>query len=179
MTEDAPGTGPQLVTSDRTLAKIIAYRASLTEGVIRLQPRLTRVLGRAALGVTRRATTRLASQDPLDSASDFDTAGIEIQRDPSTGTVGISIRIIAATTPPVLTTAAELHTRIAHDLRTLAALEHVEVCVQILDIEEPPTTSRAVEAVALMQDRAATPEPAGPFALRPGDPGEVCTGEVE
>lgn len=98
---------PQVTVSENAVAKIVAHAAVTTLGVVRLAPSL----GMRVKGVATRAARQLAAKAVIDSSptdsgpSDAGLADPDAIAIDNDGTQPmITVRIVAATTPPVLAT---------------------------------------------------------------------------
>lgn len=109
--------------ADDELARLAAAAATAVPGMIRLQPGLRHLAGRAA----RALFTGEGTHD-----DDADLSGISVDRAPDPH---VTLRIVAATTPAPRLTAARVREAVG---RTLAAATggDVTVTVVVVDVEQ-------------------------------------------
>ena len=118
-----PAPIPDTQVSDAQIADTAARQAMSTPGVLRLQPGLRHVVGRAA----RALFTAEATHDPYGDAD-----GIDIRRAPD---LEITLRVVTATHPAPSITARTVQAAVTQDLQTLTG-RPVLVIVVIVDIED-------------------------------------------
>lgn len=118
MTRPPGGVGP----SDDELARLAAGAAVAVPGVIRLQPGLRHLAGRAA----RALFTGEGGHD-----DEGDRSGVLVDRKPDPQ---VTLRIVVATTPPPRQIAAQVWEAVGRVLAEAAGTE-VPVTVVIVDIE--------------------------------------------
>jgi len=119
-----PAPIPDTQVSDAQIADTAARQAMSTPGVLRLQPGLRHVVGRAARALF---TTQNTHDDPSGDAD-----GIDIRRAPD---LEITLRVVTATHPAPSITARTVQAAVTQDLQTLTG-RPVLVIVVIVDIED-------------------------------------------
>jgi len=118
-----PAPIPDTQLSDAQIADTAARQAMSTPGVLRLQPGLRHVVGRAARALFTTEATH-------DSSGDAD--GIDIRRAPD---LELTLRVVTATHPAPSITARTVQAAVTQHLQTLTG-RPVLVIVVIVDIED-------------------------------------------
>ncbi len=120
-----------LQVDDVVIAKIVAYQASITPGIVRLQPSAARALGRGAA-----AAVRGVQRNDQTAASLVDPTSVGIDRDPGSGRVSVHLPVVVAGEPAALMAVQALHARVnaalEGELNTEAA-----ITITVTDYEPP------------------------------------------
>lgn len=113
LTQDAP--------TDNDLARLAAAAAVTVPGVVRLQPGLRHLAGRAA--------RTLFGEGARDEEAD--RSGVAVEREPDPH---VTLRVVVAASPPPLRTAAAVHAAVERAVTPVAGA-HLTVTVVIVDVE--------------------------------------------
>jgi hypothetical protein len=108
--------------SDERLARAAATAAAAVPGVIRLQPGLRHLAGRAARAL-------FTGENAHDVEGDLD--GISIDRDPD---LNVTLRIVVAGTPPPRQVAAQVHAAVSRAVTEIWGAP-ATVTIVIVDVE--------------------------------------------
>ncbi len=130
MTDIPSGQSVEVVLDDLALAKIIAQAAAETPGVVRLQPRPTRVVGRAASNLVQQAASAATGRPVPATRPDPDAVDIEHTPD----TLQIVVRLITGCEPAVISIAEQVLANIGQQLEQ-AGQGPAEIHVQIVDVD--------------------------------------------
>lgn len=128
-----------LHVDDVVIAKIVAYQASITPGIVRLQPGAARALVRGAADVVRGV-----QRNDQTAASPIDPSPVDIKRDSTSGRASVHLRVVVDGEPAALIAIQELHARVSTALATETNTS-ADISITVSDYEPPHPLTRIRE----------------------------------